>query len=140
MASLDRAFPLAQMDTITMLIRKHLYLNMPGAFYISFNINGAVLKRSKGLVLSCLEINLEFTFGSNDPHPPSAPTGSSFDDHRKADLKCELFCFLGGLDRFRTAWEDRNTGSRHRPPCLDLVTHHRYNPRCGADELDIAIL
>ena len=64
-------------------------------------------------------------FVSDDPHSASTAAGCGLDDHRKADLESELYCFVWRFDRIGLSRQDRHAGGLHRSPSLDLVAHHR---------------
>ena len=62
MTPLNRAFALAQMNDIPMLVSQDLNFNMSGAFNVSLDVDRSILKSVQGLGLGEFEVCREFIF------------------------------------------------------------------------------
>ena len=141
MTALDRAFALAEMDTVAVLVRQHLDLDVTRSFDVSLDINRTVLKRGqapRSVPVSRLVASSSSSRTIRIPRPP--PPAAALMITGKPISLSELHRLFRRFDRFGAAGQDRNAGGGHRSPGFDLVAHHRDNVGTRTDELDVAVL
>ena len=125
--SLDRTFTLSQMNDITIFIPHNLYLNMMWVFYIFFDIDSVITKRSPGFRLRQTESRLHFLFGAYQTHPLPSTSGKCFQHDRITDFLSHLFHFLDSLHRRFCSGHNRKSCFTHNFTGFRLDSHFSYN-------------
>ena len=129
-APLDRAFPLAEMNDIAMLVAEHLDLDMARLLDIFLDEHAIVAEARLGLAPG-RRVSLGDLLGAiGDAHALAAAAGRGLDHDRKADLLGDLDRLLGVLDHAEMAGHGRDLGLGGELLRLDLVAH-------GLDGLDV---
>ena len=135
-APLDRAFPLAQMDAVAVLVAQNLDLDVARVLDELLDEQPVVAKGGSGLRARPLEALAHLVGIPGDAHALAAAARRRLDHHRIADL-------LGDADRLVGVLEDaqiaRHRGDARRRGHLlrgDLVAHRLDGTGVGADEGD----
>jgi hypothetical protein len=77
-AALHRAFALAQIDDVAVLIAQHLDLDVARAFDELLDEHAVVAEGGKALALGRLEALAHVALGPGEPHPLAAAAGRGF--------------------------------------------------------------
>ena len=139
-AALDRAFALAEIDHVAMLVAEHLDFDVAGIDDEFFDEDAIVAERGFGLGLGEIETFRDFGLRMRDPHALAAAAGGSLDHHGIADLVGDLHRVLFVLDDAEMARHGRDFGLRGRLLGFDLVAHRGDGAGIGADEDDAGLL
>ena len=138
-APLDRAFALAEMDDIAVLVAEHLDLDMPRLLDIFLDEHAVVAEARLGLGLRRVEAFLHLLAAIGDAHALAAAAGGRLDHHRIADLVGDLDRFLGVLDHAEMAGNGRDLGLGRELLRLDLVAHRLDGFDVGPDKDDAGL-
>src|SRR4051812_22456337 len=103
MAALNCAFALAQVHALTMLVCQYLYLDVTGAFDITFDVNVTVLKSSFCLGRGSFQGLSHLGFRTDNSHPAATAAGCGLHDNRISDFAGEADRFVFTLQWLRTA-------------------------------------
>src|SRR5262249_43496996 len=103
-AALDRAFALAEMDDIAVLVAEHLNFDMARLPDIFLDENAVVAKARLRLGFRRVEAFLHLFAAIGDAHALAAAAGRRLDHHRIADLVGDLCRLFGVLDHPEMAW------------------------------------
>ena len=122
-AALDRAFALAEIDHIAVLVAKHLDLDVAGIDDELFDEHPVVAKRGLGFGLGEAKAFSDLCLGMRDPHALAAAARGRLDHHGIADLVGDLHRMLVVFDDAEMAGNGRDLGVGGRFLGLDLVTH-----------------
>ena len=135
-AALDRAFALAEIDHVAVLVAEHLDFDMAGIDDEFFDEDAVVAERGLCLGLGEVEALGDLALRMRDPHALAAAAGGGLDHHGIADLVGDLHRVLVVLDDAEMARHGRDLGLRSRLLGFDLVAHRGDRARIGADEDD----
>ena len=124
MTALNRAFALAEMNTVAVFVGQHLNLDVARALDVTLDVNIAVLEGRRRFGRRRLERWPKLVFRAHDAHAAPAAAGRRFDDHRKAYFAREFDRFFLGFKRLGAAGQDRHAGLLHRAARFDLFAHH----------------
>ena len=135
-AALDRAFTLAEIDHVAMLVAEHLNFDVARIDDELFNENAVVTER--GFCLRLCEVEAFFDFGLRvrNAHALAAAACGGLDHDRIADLVGDLHGMLAVLDHTEIARHRRNLGLRRGLFRFDLVTHRGNRVRVRSNEDD----
>ena len=100
-AALDRAFALAEMDDVAVLVAEHLNFDMARLLDIFLDEHAVVAEARLGFGLRRVEALLDLFAAIGDAHALAAAAGRGLDHHRIADLVGDLRRLLGVLDHAR---------------------------------------
>ncbi len=139
-AALDRAFALAEIDDVAVLVAENLDLDMAGIDDEFLDEDPVIAEGGCGLRLGTGEAFGDLSRRMGDAHALAAAAGRGLDHHGIADLVGNGHRMLGALDDAEEARNGRNLGSGRCLLRLDLVAHRRDGAGIGADEDDAVIL
>ena len=122
-APLDRAFALAEMNDVAMLVAEHLNFDMARLLDIFLDEHAVVAEARARLGLRRGEAFLHLFAAIGDAHALAAAAGRSLDHDGIADLIGDLGCLLGILDHAEMARNGRDLGLGGELLRLDLVAH-----------------
>src|SRR6266700_3916800 len=97
-AALDRAFALAEMDDVAVLVTQHLDLDVAGIDDELLDEDAVIAERGFRLGLGADEAFGDFRPRMRDPHALAAAAGGRLDHHGITDLVRNLHCVLFTLD------------------------------------------
>ena len=137
-AALDRAFALAEVQKIAMVIAEHLELDVAGVLEILLDVDVADAERRLRLALGGAKCVRHVGRCPDDAHPAAAPAGHGLDDDRVADVSGGLERLLFVLGRTVAAGKHRHARLLHRASGPRLVAHQLDDVRVGADESNVA--
>ena len=122
-AALDRAFALAEIDDMAVLVAQHLDLDM-ARIGDEFLDEDAVVAEARFCFRAGAGKSV-FHLGAamGDAHALAAAAGGGLDHHRIADLVGDLDRLLVVLDDAEMAGHGRDLGGGRRALALDLVAH-----------------
>ena len=140
MIPLDGAVPLSQMDHISIRIRQDLELDVPRVLDKMLDIHGIVPERHLRFLLGRLKTGLEFLRRLGHPHSLAAAAKGCFDDHRIADLLCDLRSCLHIIDGFFAARDHRDARRHHGISRLLLVSKPGDHLGFRPDKGNVALL
>src|SRR4051812_37599403 len=86
MTALQRAFALAQVNHVAVLVAQHLNFNVARLFNQLLNINFAALEGALGLACGLTDGRLEFGFGIDTAHAFASAAGCRLDHHWEPDF------------------------------------------------------
>ena len=86
MTALQRAFALAKIDRMGVLVGEHLHLDVPGINDRLLDVNFAVAERPLGFAAGRFESRLQVRLGMNQPHAFSTTAGGRLQHHRVTDF------------------------------------------------------
>ena len=89
-AALDRAFALAQIDDVAMLVAQHLDFDVARIDDEFLDEDAVIAEGRLGFGLGAGEAFLHFGFRIGDAHALAAAAGGGLDHHRIADLAGDL--------------------------------------------------
>ena len=135
-AALDRAFALAEIDHVAMLVAEHLDFDVAGIDDELFDEDAVVAERRLRFGLGEIEAFGDLALRMRDPHALAAAAGGGLDHHGIADLVGDLHRMLVVLDDAEMAGHGRDLGFRGRLLGFDLVAHRGDGAGVGADEDD----
>ena len=138
-AALDRAFALAEMDDVAVLVAEHLNLDMARLLDIFLDEHAVVAEARLGLRLRRVEAFLHLFAAIGDAHALAAAAGRRLDHHRIADLVGDLGRLLGVLDHAEMAGHGRDLRLGGELLRLDLVAHRLDGLDVRADENDAGL-
>ena len=122
-AALDRAVPLAQVDGISVRVREHLHLDVPGILEVPLHVDGGIGEVLLALPGRRLERTLGVARAADDLHPLAAASGRGLDDERVADLVAERRHLVRRPDGIHGAGDDRHARVAHHAACGRLRPH-----------------
>ncbi len=137
---LDRAFALAEMDDVAVLVAKHLDLDMARLLDIFLDEHAVVAEARLRLRLRRVEALLHLFAAIGDAHALAAAAGRGLDHHRIADLVGDLDRLLGVLDHAEMAGHGRDLGLGRKLLRFDLVAHRLDGPDIRTDKDDASLL
>ena len=135
-AALDRAFALAEIDHVAVLVAEHLDLDVARIGDELLDEDPVVAEGGCGFRLGAGEALGDLARGIGDAHALAAAAGGGLDHHRIADLVGDGHRLLRPLDHPEIARDGRNLGGGRGLLRLDLVAHGGDGARIGADEDD----
>ena len=135
-AALDRAFALNEVDTIAMLVAKHLDLDMARLKNELLDKDTVVPEGRFRLGLHGREALFDFLVIGRDPDALAAPARGRLDHDRITDFLGNLHRFLGVFDQTHMAWHGRHAGLGSQLLGADLVAHRFNGVGVRADPTD----
>ena len=84
-AALQRAFPLSQVNSIPVLVREHLHLNVARIHDRLLKVNFTVAKGTLRLAPRSFQCGLKLIWRMHQPHPLTSATRGGFQHHRIPD-------------------------------------------------------
>src|SRR6266700_612589 len=139
-AALDRAFALAEIDDVAVLVAEHLDLDMARIDDEFLDEDAVVTKGRLGLGLGEAKAFGDLGLRMRDPHALAAAAGRGLDHHGVADLPGNLESVLVIFDDTEMAGHGGNLGLGGGLLGLDLVAHGGDRTRIGPDEDDAGLL
>ncbi|MEY9505823.1 hypothetical protein ABIE87_005381 [Bradyrhizobium diazoefficiens] len=133
-AALDRAFPLAEIDDVAVLVAQYLDLDVAGIDDELLDEDAVVAERGLGLGLGEVEAFGDLALRIRDAHALAAAAGGGLDHHGVADLVGDADRVLVVLDDAEMARHGRDLGLRGGLLGFDLVAHRGDRARVRADE------
>src|SRR5690349_8345716 len=94
MAPLDRAFTLAEMDHVAMIVGKDLDLDMSRTFDCFFQIERGIAKGRGSLRLSSFKCRTKILLAGDESHALASATRRRFQHHWITELLRSRACFL----------------------------------------------
>ncbi len=140
-APLDRAFALAEIDDVAVLVSHHLDFDMAWAFDELLDEHAVVAERCQPLALGRLEPFAHILLAIGQPHPLAAAARARLHHHRIADARRDPHRFLGIGDLAQETGDDIDPGLLGQLLRFDLVAHRgdrggrrpdKGDPRLGA--------
>ena len=138
-AALDRAFALAEVDDVAVLVAQHLDLDVARVLDELLDEHAVVAEARLGLRAGEREALLGLLGAVGDAHALAAAAGRGLDHHGIADLGGDLDRLPGVGDLAEVARHGRDLGLGGRLLALDLVAHGGDGARVGADEDDAGL-
>ncbi len=135
-ATLDRAFALAEIENIAMLVAQHLDLDMPRILDEFLDEHAVVAKARQPLALGRLESLTHVLLAVRQPHPLAAAAGRSLHHHRITDLARDPHRLVGIGNLAEIARHHRHPRRLGQFLRFDLVAHRRNRRGGRADEGD----
>src|SRR6185437_12659074 len=135
-AALDRAFALAQMNDVAVLVAQHLDFHVARIGDELFDEDAVVAEARLRLRAGALKTLAHLGRARGDAHAFAAAAGRRLDHHRVADLFGDLYRLFGVRDHPEMARHRRDLGARRRLLRLDLVAHGGDGFCIGPDEHD----
>ena len=86
MAALDRAFTLAKMDDVAVMVAEYLDLDVSRRLDVLFKIHVTHAECGFGLACRCFQQLRQFVRATDHAHAAPAAAGNGFDDDRIAKL------------------------------------------------------
>ena len=131
--ALERALALEKVDQVAVRVAEHLHLDVTRVDEHLLEVQRPVAERGVCLHRGLREELGELLLGARGADPPPTSAGGGLDQHRVADLACDLERLF---DRGRTlgAGNRRCPRPRRESPRGDLVAHRLDRLRTGADE------
>ena len=139
-AALDRAFALAEIDDIAVLVAQHLDFDVARIDDEFLDEDAVVAKGGFGLGLGELEALGHLGPGIRDPHALAAAAGRGLDHDGIADLVGDRHRMPIVLDDTEMAGHGGDIGLGRRLLRLDLVAHGGDRVRIRPDEDDPRLL
>src|ERR1043165_5706839 len=140
MPPLDRAFALAEVDEVAVMVAEHLELDVTGVLEILLDVDVADAERRFGFALRGAQQVAKLARIPHDAHAASAAAGDGLDDHRVADVLGALERLLVAVDGTIAARQHRHARFLHRAARARLVAHQLDDVRVRPDEADVARL
>ena len=136
MAALDRAVTLAEVDDVSVRVRKHLHLDVARVDEEALDVDLRAGEVRLPLALRRLERALDAVGRLDDLHPLAAAAGRRLDQQREADLLAERDDLRRRVNRLGRAGDDRDAGGLHRGARGRLRAHQvdRRRRRPDPDE------
>ncbi len=122
-AALDRAFALAEINDVAMLVAEHLDFDVPGVDDEFFDEDAIVAERRLGFRARQLESLGDLGGAVGDAHALAATASGSLDHHGIADVARDLHRLLVVLDDAEMAGDGRDPCPRRGLLGFDLVAH-----------------
>ena len=138
-AALDRAFALAEIDHVAVLVAEHLDFDVAGIDDEFLDEDAVVAERGFGFGLGEVKPFGDFRGRMRDPHALAAAAGGGLDHHGIADLVGDLHRMLFVLDDAEMARHRRDLGLRGGLLGFDLVAHRGDRAGIGPDEDDAGL-
>src|SRR5579863_3817599 len=135
-AALDRAFALAEIDDIAVLVAENLDFDVARIGDELLDEHAVVAEARFRLGAGARKSFLEFGAAVGDAHTLAAAARRRLDHHRIADLVGDLFRLLVVLDHAEKAGNGRDLGGGGPALALDLVAHGGDRLRVRPDEDD----
>ena len=139
-AALDRAFALAQIDDVAVLVAEHLDFDMAGIDDEFLDEDAIVAERGFRLRLRAREAFGDLPARMGDPHALAAAARRGLDHHGIADLVGDPGRMLGAVDHAEIAGHGRHVRGVREFLGFDLVAHRLDRAAVGADEDDAGLL
>ena len=139
-AALDRAFALAEIDDIAMLVAEHLDLDVARIDDEFLDEDAVVAEGGLGFGFRELKAFRDLGPRMRDAHAFAAAAGGGLDHHGIADLVGDLYRVLVVLDDAEMARHGRDLGLGRRLLGFDLVAHRGDGVGVGPDEDDAGLL
>src|SRR5262245_24943417 len=137
-AALDRAFALAEVNHVAVIVAEHLDFDVARVGDVFLKVDAAVFERRLGLCAGRVVSVAEFALIVGDAHASPAAAGRGLDQHR---IAYPHGLFDGGLfvfDQALAAGRDRHARSLHRTLGLRFIAHYPDDLGRRADEGDVA--
>ena len=138
-AALDRAFALAQVDDVAVLVGQHLDLDVPRFLDVLLGEDAAVAEGRDGLVGGPLEPVPALGVVVHHAHALAAAAGGGLEHHRVADLPGDLHGMVGAVDDAGVAGNGGDAGLLRQLLGGDLVAHAVDGVDLRADEDDAGL-
>ena len=135
-AALDRAFALAEMNDVAMLVAQDLDFDMARIDDEFLDEHAVVAEGGFGLGTRARKTLGHLGLGMRDPHALAAAARRCLDHDRISDLVGDLQRVLGVGDHAEMPGNGGYFGSRRRLLALDLVAHGGDRLGIGSDEDD----
>ena len=94
MAALQRAFALAEVDGVAVLVGEHLHLDVPRIDDSLLDVNFAVAESAFRLAAGCFQRRLDLIGSVHQPHAFAAAARRRLQHHRIADSRGHLLCLI----------------------------------------------
>ncbi len=138
-AALDRAFALAEVDDVAVLVADELDLDVARIDDELLDEHAIIAEGGLGLRARQRKAFLDLLARKGDAHALAAATRGGLHHHRIADLLGDLDGVLGVADLAHVARDGRDLGGGSRLLALDLVAHGGDRLGVGADEDDAGL-
>ena len=135
-AALDRAFALAEIDHVAVLVAEQLDLDVARVDDELLDEHAVVAERGLRLRLRAREALRNLALRPGDAHALAAAAGRGLDHHRVADLVGDLHRVLLVVDHAEMARHGRDLGLRRGLLGFDLVAHRGDRIGVRPDEHD----
>src|SRR5262249_44620104 len=138
-AALDRAFALAEMNDVAVLVTEHLDFNMARINDEFLDEQPIVAEGGFGFRTRARKTLGDLGLGTRDPHALAAAACRCLDHHRISDLVRDLHRVLDVSDHAKMTGNGGHFGLRRRPLAFDLVAHGGDRLGIGTDEDDAGL-
>ena len=138
MPPLRRAFALAQMHHVAVLIGQNLHFDVPRPFDVSFQIDAGIAEGRLGFGRRLLQGALQRQVVGRHAHAAAAAAGRGLDQHGKADFVGQPHRFFFVADQPIAARHDGHFGLAGHFAGRVFVAQLRHRFRRRADEVDVA--
>ena len=135
-AALDRAFALAEIDDVAVLVAEHLDFDVARIDDEFLDEHAVVAERGLRLRLRAREALRDLALRLGDAHALAAAAGRGLDHHRIADLVGDLHRVLLVVDHAEMARHGRDLGGGGGLLGFDLVAHRGDGVGVRPDEHD----
>ena len=139
-AALDRAFALAQINHVAMLVAEHLDFDVARIDDEFFYKHAVVAKGRGGFRCRARKTFRDVLARMSDAHALAAAARRRLDHDRVADLVGDLDRMVGGFNHAEIARHGRDFRGIGEFLGFDLVAHRGNGARIGADEDDAIVL
>src|ERR1700685_2399101 len=123
MPTLQRTFPLAQVNRVAMFIGQHLQLDVPRIDDCFLDVNFTVAKGTLRLAARSFQRSLQFFTGMNQAHAFAAAASRRFEHDGIADARGNFLRLLERSETSRRTRHERNSGALHRLAGFRLRSH-----------------
>ncbi|MCY1172008.1 hypothetical protein D9M73_121340 [compost metagenome] len=133
---LDRAFALAQINDVAVLVAHHLDFDVTWGLDELLDEHAVVAERCQPLALGRLKALAHILFGIGQPHPLAAAARACLHHDRIADAGRDLDRMIGTVDLTEETGDHIDPRVARELLRLDLVAHRRNGVRRRADKGD----
>ena len=137
MPSLNRAFPLIQMDAVAVLVREYLDFDMPRVDDEFLHEDSIIAEGVCGFPSCSFKALGDIFLAPGNSHAFSATACRSLDHHGKPDVSRDLDCFARAADFAQVTRNSRNTCLHGNLFRRDLVAHRLDRLKRRSDEGDV---
>ena len=140
MPPLQRAFALADVDDVAVLIAEDLHFDVPRRGDEFLGIDRAVAEERLRLAGDAIERRSKIFLALDEPHSFPAAAGRGFDHDREAGVARERLDLIERFHRFGQPRHDRHARGLHPLPRLGLRSHRvdRFGRRADEEDAGIA--
>ena len=134
MPTLDRTFPLAEIQNRALAVCQHLHFNVPRLFDVLFDQNAIVGKAGARLVLCRVKSFARLLVIAGEAHSFAASTSRGLDHYRVADFSSNCNRVVRIHDHAQVPWDAAYAGRLRQLLGLDLVPHRADGVRAWTYE------